>query len=113
LLQDDVSTQRFSQRRGLLEQLDRDLRRLDRQAAGVEAVDEYYASAATLLGTSAVQQAFELHTEPQELRDRYGRHTVGQSALLGRRLIEAGVPFVTVYSPVGQVDGPSWDTHQK
>ena len=35
----------------------------------------------------------------------------GQSTLLGRRLVEAGVPFVTVYSPVAAIDGPSWDTH--
>lgn len=113
LLQEQVSQQRFVQRQTLLQQLDHDLRRLDNDANGLGAVDEYYTSAATLLGTSAVQQAFHLQAEEREVRDRYGRHTVGQSALLGRRLIEAGVPFVSVYAPVGQVDGPSWDTHQQ
>lgn len=113
LLPEQVTPDRFSQRQALLQHLDQDLRRLDRQANGLEAMDTYYDSAATLLGTSTVQRAFELQHESSELRNRYGRGAVGQSALLGRRLIEAGVPFVTVYSPVDNVDGPSWDTHQR
>ncbi len=40
--------------------------------------------------------AFDINAEPAALRDRYGRHTFGQSALLARRLVEAGVTFVTV-----------------
>ena len=46
-----------------------------------------------------------------QVRERYGRNQTGQSTLLGRRLVEAGVPFVTVYSPVHNIEGPSWDTH--
>src|SRR5262249_49805387 len=51
---------------------------------------------------------FDLSQEPANIRDRYGRHSWGQSHLLARRLIEAGVRFVTT------VNGPSiiWDTHQ-
>jgi uncharacterized protein (DUF1501 family) len=45
------------------------------------------------------------------VRDRYGRHLQGQSTLLARRLVEAGVPFVSVFSHV-DVDRGSWDTHQ-
>jgi uncharacterized protein (DUF1501 family) len=52
--------------------------------------------------------AFDIHKEDPRLRDRYGRDTYGQSALLARRLIEAGVTFATVYYP--GLAG-SWDTH--
>src|SRR5262249_38144251 len=45
-------------------------------------------------------------------RDRYGRHTMGQGALLARRLVEAGVPFVTVFSHT-RVEQGSWDTHSR
>ena len=58
--------------------------------------------------TSAdMQRAFDLSKEPAQLRDRYGRHSWGQSHLLARRLIEHGVRFVST------VNGPSivWDTH--
>jgi hypothetical protein len=43
-----------------------------------------------------VAAAFDIAAEPASVRDRYGRHTFGQSALLARRLVEAGVTFVTV-----------------
>jgi hypothetical protein len=60
-----------------------------------------------LVGSPAVRAAFDLSREDPRLRDRYGRHTWGQSHLLARRLVEAGVRFVTT------VNGPSivWDTH--
>ena len=51
------------------------------------------------------KKAFDIHTEDPRLRDRYGRHSLGQGCLMARRLIEAGVRFVTV------TDG-GWDTHQ-
>ena len=50
------------------------------------------------------QQAFDIHGEPDKMRERYGRNAFGQRALLARRLVEAGVPFVTLY------DG-GWDHH--
>jgi uncharacterized protein (DUF1501 family) len=56
--------------------------------------------------------AFDLTREPSRWRDRYGRHTIGQSTLLARRLVEAGVPFVTVFSHT-DVDKGSWDTHNQ
>jgi hypothetical protein len=58
-----------------------------------------------------LQQALRIDEEPSELRERYGMTLFGQSALAGRRLIEAGVPFVTVmWDEWGQTD-ESWDTH--
>jgi len=60
-----------------------------------------------VLTSSKVAPAFDLDREPAAVRDRYGRHAFGQSLLLARRLVEAGVPMVTVYS-YGNRD---WDTH--
>ncbi len=61
-----------------------------------------------LVESAATRQAFDLSREPVAVRDRYGRHPWGQSHLLARRLVEAGVRFVTA------VNGPSivWDTHK-
>src|SRR5207253_3909741 len=59
--------------------------------------------------SSETQRAFDIAREDPRLRDRYGRTTYGQSALLARRLVEAGVRFVTVYYSPG-IGG--WDTHK-
>jgi hypothetical protein len=106
----DMNLERASGRKSLLERFDAGIRRLE-ETASVEAVGENYRRAYGLLDSSALRRAFDLSAESDSLRDRYGRNLVGQSTLLGRRLIEAGVPFVTVYTPVAAIDGPSWDTH--
>ncbi|HVK10350.1 MAG TPA: DUF1501 domain-containing protein [Gemmataceae bacterium] len=64
--------------------------------------------ALSLVGSAQVRKAFDLSLEPPATRDRYGRHSWGQSHLLARRLVEAGCKFVTT------VNGPSivWDTHK-
>ena len=73
--------------------------------------DQFTERAFELLTSSAAQQAFALETEPAELRDRYGRNTLGQSCLLARRLVERGVSFVTIDDRgTGQL---GWDTHQQ
>ena len=70
-----------------------------------------------LLTTGGARQAFRLEDEPDRVRERYGRHPWGQSVLLARRLVEAGVRFVTVNWPrvPGDrgVDNPLWDTHAR
>jgi hypothetical protein len=60
-----------------------------------------------------VRRLFELSQEPPALRDRYGRHRLGQSLLLARRLVEGGVNFVAVFD--GQTNGQdaNWDSHEK
>ena len=70
--------------------------------------EDNQAKAFSLVSSAQVQRAFDLSREPSKVRERYGRHTWGQSHLLARRLVEAGVRFVTT------VNGPSiiWDTHQ-
>jgi hypothetical protein len=84
---------RLQNRRLLQEQLDEYSRGIDRQ---MDDMDGYYQRAYEMLTTPGVRQAFDISAESDKLRDRYGRHTFGQSALVGRRLVEAGVTFVTV-----------------
>lgn len=110
-LPEDVSRPRFDGRHSLLQQLDGQQRLLEKSAA-VETLDTFQQRAVSLLTSPQTKQAFDLKQEPARLRDRYGRHTIGQSTLLARRLVEAGVPFVSVFSHT-DVDKGSWDTHQK
>ncbi len=87
---------RLDDRRGLLRMIDRqgDLLGWSETARGIDA---FYDRALTMLARPKVKDAFDLSREPPELRDAYGRTTYGQSCLLARRLVEAGVRFVTVY----------------
>lgn len=105
----DVDAGRFDQRQSLLQQLDREQRRLE-GVGQIETMNTFYQRAFALLTSTKAKEAFDLAKEPAKLRDRYGRHTQGQSCLLARRLIEAGVPFVSVMSHT-DVDKGSWDTH--
>jgi hypothetical protein len=96
---------RFTGRTELRQQVDR-LQRFADQAAADPAVpfDQYYEQAYSLVTSDEAKQAFDIHSEPAETRDRYGRSSFGQRALLARRLVEAGVPFVTLYEG-------GWDHH--
>ncbi|HEU4753773.1 MAG TPA: DUF1501 domain-containing protein, partial [Armatimonadota bacterium] len=60
------------------------------------ALDRFYNQAFALMSSGEGRQVFDLGREPDKLRDTYGRHRFGQSCLLARRLVEAGVPFVQV-----------------
>src|SRR5262249_33681565 len=88
-----VNEARLSARRSLLTQLGH-----DRQPGGraTAAVDAQYARAFEALTTESTRRVFDLSGEPAALRDAYGRARTGQSCLVARRLIEAGVPFVAV-----------------
>ncbi|MFN4918678.1 MAG: DUF1501 domain-containing protein [Planctomyces sp.] len=101
----DLSELRFTSRTELRAKVDR-MVRLQDEAAGdpAAAYDEYYRQGFSLVTSVQAQQAFDIHQEPEAVRDRYGRNSFGQRCLLSRRLVEAGVPFVTVY------DG-GWDHH--
>jgi hypothetical protein len=110
VMPDDMDVRRFDGRQSLLQRLDAQQRTLERGGA-VESMHTLYQRAFNMLTSPASKQAFDLSQEPASVRDRYGRHLQGQSALLARRLVEAGVPFVSVFSHV-DVDRGSWDTHQ-
>jgi hypothetical protein len=81
---------------------------LNESIAAVRGLDTYQQKALSLLTSSETQRAFDIQDETRWLRDRYGRTPYGQSVLLARRLVEAGVRFVTVYYSPGIV---GWDTH--
>jgi hypothetical protein len=97
-------------RESLLRLIDRQLR--GAEAASTKVLDQSYERAFTLLRSDAVRRSFDLGREHPGVRDRYGRNKFGQSLLLARRLVEAGVRFVSVYdkSVNGQLE--NWDSHE-
>jgi hypothetical protein len=109
-----VTMSRLENRRELQKLVDKQSRLLD-FSAEARGIDAYYDRALSMLNSDKVRKAFDLSKEPAELRDRYGRHSYGQSCLLARRLVEAGVRFVNVYfsdSIGGQsTERGGWDTH--
>src|SRR5205085_2611164 len=75
-------------------------------------LDKYYDSALSLIMSGRARDAFDLKKESDAVRDRYGRNTFGQSALLARRLVEAGTRVVEVIWPkVANSDNHSFDVH--
>ncbi len=92
-LQPELSFDRLADRRRVLETLDQFRRDSERSFADRE---QQYQRAFDLLTSRQVSGAFDINAESAATRDRYGRHTFGQSALLARRMVESGVPFVTV-----------------
>jgi hypothetical protein len=99
-----LSLARFERRRGMLHTIDAFQRQAEAPIAEYESLDQHYQAALNLITAPETKQAFDIQKENPRLRDRYGRTRFGQSCLLARRLIEAGVRFVTVS------DG-GWDTH--
>jgi hypothetical protein len=73
----------------------------------------HYEQAFNLITSAKCRKAFNLREEPEPLRERYGKHKLGQATLLARRLVEHGVPLVTVFwNPEAKPGVPStWDTH--
>src|SRR5262249_42604183 len=105
---------RLQDRRQLLGQLDHQIRRLENHA-GVGAMEKHYERAFSLLASPEVTRAFDLWREPLRVRERYGMNIHGQSVLQARRLVEAGVPLVTVFWPNDGITNVSvyWDTHNR
>jgi Protein of unknown function (DUF1501) len=109
--------ERLLQRRQLLGSLDRPS--TDHDHRFTKEWQELHHHAFNLATSSAAGQAFEMDREDPKVRDRYGRHPLGQNLLLARRLVESGVGFVTVNgwtgkAPNEKLGGPpasSWDMH--
>lgn len=97
---DGVSIQREELRQKLLAGLEQRQPRTGRAAA----MSTYYQKARDLITSPEARKAFNIHDEPANVRESYGMTQIGQSALLGRRLIEAGCRFVGI-------DAPGWDVH--
>ena len=105
-LDDTVSSQRLLDRTSLLETLE--LRGIPVSSEVAADIGVQRARALGLISSDAASEVFDLSKESDSVRDRFGRHSWGQSHLLARRLVEAGCRFVTT------VNGPSitWDTHK-
>ena len=101
-----VDGQQLGGRRQLLECMNQIAPALE-ATAGMRNLDDCSRRAYELLSSPATRDAFDLAREPQKVRASYGPTPFGQNCLLARRLVEAGVPMVTLYS-VGNRD---WDTH--
>ncbi len=101
-----VDRDRFTRRMKALHTVDTWQSRMESGSSPVEAADSFYKKAYGLITSPRAKTAFDLGKEDPRVRDRYGRHSLGQGCLLARRLIDSGVRFVTV------TDG-GWDTHQE
>ena len=100
-----ITAERIDFRKKVLARIDQLQRKADIQPAAFDALDENYKTALNMITAPETKGAFDLAQEDPQLREAYGKNKFGQSCLLARRLIEAGVRFVTV------TDG-AWDTHQ-
>ena len=100
-----VDTTRLDDRRHLMAKIDR-FRNSAEQKANTSAreLGEFSARATDLMTSTAAREAFDISKEPDNLRDKYGPNTLGQSCLMARRLVEAGTRCVTV-------EHANWDTH--
>lgn len=107
----EIAAPRMIERRNLLGQIEHAARLADHSAI-VQSMDAFYQQALDMVLAPEARRAFDLAAESAASRARYGWHTFGQSVLLARRLIEAGVKLVTVYwhREKKTVD-TTWDTH--
>jgi len=101
-----IDVARLDNRRALLQEVDSQQRQLAASAEGRRLSDQQQA-AFSILASGRIARAFAMDQEPSSVRDRYGRHPFGQSLLLARRLVQAGVPVVQANMGIVQ----NWDTH--
>ena len=90
-----ISPERFERRKGILKVVDDHFRKLESSDA-LDAMDEFYQGAYKLVSSKEAREAFALDKEPAKVRDQYGRNQADQRMLLARRLVEAGVRFVSL-----------------
>lgn len=111
-LPDTMQPPRMIDRRSLLRGIGEWERDMHRKGSPLERYDVLQQQAFDLLTSDRARRAFDLTREPEAVRRRYGEELNGQSVLLARRLVEAGVPFVAVHWVGRRVGaGLSWDTH--
>lgn len=99
-----IDPNRLKNRRDLLGELDTLRRDVDTRG-DLEGIDSFYREGLEMVTDTRAQQAFDINRESDKLREMYGRNDLGQCCLLARRLVEAGVTYVTIQA------GGGWDTH--
>jgi hypothetical protein len=101
----DISARRLGNRQRLLKRVDRFQKAQEIEAnRTAKTLSTFQQKALDLMTSEATKSAFDIEKEPEKLRDEYGRHSLGQSCLMSRRLVEAGVRCVLL-------DHTNWDTH--
>ncbi len=117
VLPQGMTLDRLNTRKRLVDQLDDQLAGADPQLAH-GSYDRFEQRAFSLLTSAKVRGAFDLERVDPKMRDRYGRTLFGQSTLIARQLVEAGVRFVNVtwdsfWERPAKLDGSTWDTHSR
>ncbi|MEX1228886.1 MAG: DUF1501 domain-containing protein [Planctomycetaceae bacterium] len=105
-----MSIDRFTSRRSLLEHVDEHFSHTS-QSKAQERLDKFQQRAFSMLTSSKTRDAFDLSHESDETRERYGRNLFGASMLIARRLVEAGVPFISVHQEIFKHYGHAYDMH--
>ncbi len=100
----DITNDRFSKRRSLLDTVDDHFRQVEKSDA-LGAMDKFYTDAYALISSKEAREAFDMTKESDKVKERYGKNQAGQRMLLARRLVESGVRFVSLTYG-------GWDMHQ-
>ena len=100
----NISNDRFSKRRSLLDTVDDHFRQVENSDA-LGAMDKFYNDAYSLISSKEAREAFDMTKESDKNKERYGKNQAGQRMLLARRLVESGVRFVSLTYG-------GWDMHQ-
>src|SRR5712672_2172150 len=106
----EIGEARLQRRRELREVVDSVVKDFE-ASSSAQLMDANFASAYRLMTSEKAREAFDLEKEPQKVRERYGMTRFGQCCLLARRLVEAGVRFVTINTFITVFDEITWDIH--
>ncbi len=106
----EIGEARLARRRELRQVVDQAVKDFE-ASPSAQLMDANFASAYRLMTSARAREAFALDQEPQKVRERYGLTRFGQCCLLARRLIEAGVRFVTINTFITVFDEITWDIH--
>ena len=106
----DIGEARLQRRKKMRDIVDGTVKNFE-SSESAQLMDTNFASAFKLMTSKAARDAFDLTQEPDAVRDRYGRTRFGQCCLLARRLVQAGVRFVTINTFITVFDEITWDIH--
>ncbi|MBU6173249.1 MAG: DUF1501 domain-containing protein [Planctomycetes bacterium] len=107
---DSIGNARIDRRRRMRDIVESTIKNFE-SSESARLMDENFASAYRLMTSSQARNAFDLSKEPESVRERYGMNRFGQCCLLARRLVEAGVRFVTINTFLTVFDEITWDIH--
>jgi len=107
---DSIGNARIDRRRRMRDIVESTIKNFE-SSESARLMDEIFASAYRLMTSSQARNAFDLSKEPESVRERYGMNRFGQCCLLARRLVEAGVRFVTINTFLTVFDEITWDIH--